>query len=304
MIQTDAALNPGNSGGALADGRRPAGRHQHGGRRRHRPGARARRADRRRRREQIVAALMHDGRVSRAYVGIAGGARPLPPRAPPRSSDAPPASRSSRSSRRARPRAAGSASEDMHRRGRWRSPIADVDDLQRLMVGDYPTARCTCWSGATATRARSSWNPPSSRRPDVRHRRTVKLDDIVTTSASIGQTRSRRAKIELIAACLRRLRPDEVPVAVAYLSGRLPQGTIGVGWASLRDRPPPANEATLELLDVDAALDRIRTATGAGSQDARRRRAGGPARGGDRGGAAVPRPALDGASSGRARWRA
>jgi ATP-dependent DNA ligase I len=99
----------------------------------------------------------------------------------------------------------------------------------------------------------------------------MRLEDIVTTSASIGATRSRRAKIELIAGCLRCLQPEEVPIAVAYLSGRLPQGTIGVGWASLRDRPPPANGATLDLLGVDAALDRIRTATGTGSQKARRR---------------------------------
>jgi DNA ligase-1 len=98
----------------------------------------------------------------------------------------------------------------------------------------------------------------------------VRLDEIVATSTSIGQTRSRRTKIELIAACLRRLRQEEVPIAVAYLSGRLPQGTIGIGWASLRDRPRPAGEATLELLAVDAALERIRTATGAGSQSARR----------------------------------
>jgi ATP-dependent DNA ligase I len=98
----------------------------------------------------------------------------------------------------------------------------------------------------------------------------VKLAQIVSTSEDIGETRSRKAKTELLAACLRDLRPEEVPVAVAYLSGRLPQGTIGVGWASLRDRRQPAAESTLELLEVDAALERIRAAAGKGSQAARR----------------------------------
>jgi ATP-dependent DNA ligase I len=98
----------------------------------------------------------------------------------------------------------------------------------------------------------------------------MRLSEIVSTSSSIGETRSRKTKTGVIASCLRRLRPEEVPVAVAYLSGRLPQGTIGVGWASLRDRPQPSDEPSLELLEVDTALERIKLAEGKGSQAARR----------------------------------
>jgi serine protease Do len=76
VVQTDAALNPGNSGGALVDG---AGRVV---------GINTavagvglglavpiNEATRR-----IVAALMADGRVRRAWLGVAVGPRPLPPR--------------------------------------------------------------------------------------------------------------------------------------------------------------------------------------------------------------------------------
>jgi len=76
VIQTDAALNPGNSGGALVDGRgRVVGINT----------AVAGiglglavpiNATTRR----VVTALMRDGRVRRAWIGIAGGGRPLPPR--------------------------------------------------------------------------------------------------------------------------------------------------------------------------------------------------------------------------------
>ena len=50
-----------------------------------------------------------------------------------------------------------------------------------------------------------------------------------------------------------------------------PQGTIGVGWASLRELPS-ARAATsgLELLEVDAALTAIAGSAGAGSQARRR----------------------------------
>ena len=84
----------------------------------------------------------------------------------------------------------------------------------------------------------------------------MKVAEIVSASAAIGRTRSRKAKTELIASCLRGLRPEEVPIAVAYLSGRLPQGTIGVGRASLRD-PPPAPESPAPRL-YGAAVARVK----------------------------------------------
>jgi S1-C subfamily serine protease len=76
VIQTDAALNPGNSGGALADSRgRVIGINTavagiglglavpiNGTTR------------------KIIGALMSEGRFRRSYLGIAGGSRPLPPR--------------------------------------------------------------------------------------------------------------------------------------------------------------------------------------------------------------------------------
>jgi ATP-dependent DNA ligase I len=99
----------------------------------------------------------------------------------------------------------------------------------------------------------------------------VLLQEVATTSAAVAETAARLAKIERISAVLRRLGPEEVPVAVAYLSGELPQGSIGVGWASLRDLPDSDAQApTLELLEVDAAFTRLAGIAGAGSQAARR----------------------------------
>ncbi|MGH2753218.1 MAG: S1C family serine protease [Actinomycetota bacterium] len=80
VIQTDAALHPGNSGGALADGKgRVVGINTavvspgigQG------LGLAIPVNDTTRR---IIAALMRDGFVRRAYLGVVGGPRPLPPR--------------------------------------------------------------------------------------------------------------------------------------------------------------------------------------------------------------------------------
>lgn len=76
VIQTDAALNPGNSGGALADGRgRVVGINTAVAGVGLGLAVPINAATRR-----IVAALMTEGRFRRAYLGIAGGPRPLPPR--------------------------------------------------------------------------------------------------------------------------------------------------------------------------------------------------------------------------------
>ena len=99
----------------------------------------------------------------------------------------------------------------------------------------------------------------------------MRLDELVATSAQVTETPARLGKVAVLAGLLRRLRPDEVPVAVAYLSGELPHAPVGVGWASLRDPPAPTAAGTLELLDVDAALRRIGETSGPGSQAERRR---------------------------------
>jgi serine protease Do len=128
VIQTDAALNPGNSGGALADGRgrvigintAVAGVGL---------GLAVPVNDATR---QIVGALMTEGRFRRAYLGIAGGSRPLPPRIARRLGrgtgvevvqvvEGSPAAE------------AGMRPEDLvvELDG---SPVTDVGDIQRLMV--------------------------------------------------------------------------------------------------------------------------------------------------------------------------
>jgi serine protease Do len=134
VIQTDAALHPGNSGGALVDGRgRVVGINTAvvG------PGigqglglAVPINATTRR----IVAALMSEGRFRRAYLGIAGGPRPLPPRVAREVGldvgveivevmEGSPAAR------------AGLRPEDLIVDVDGQ-PVKSADDLQRMMVGD------------------------------------------------------------------------------------------------------------------------------------------------------------------------
>jgi DNA ligase-1 len=96
------------------------------------------------------------------------------------------------------------------------------------------------------------------------------LAEIAQASEDVAATPPRLGKVTRLADCLALASVDEVAIAVAYLSGSLPQGTVGVGWAALRELPPAAESPTLELLEVDAAVSRLQSIAGPGSQAARR----------------------------------
>jgi DNA ligase-1 len=97
---------------------------------------------------------------------------------------------------------------------------------------------------------------------------TVLLLDVAATSVDVGGTSSRLTKVAHIADLLRRAAPDPelVAVIVSWLSGELRQRQIGVGWASLRSRPPAASHPTLTVSGVDAAFSEIGAVSGKGSQ--------------------------------------
>jgi len=70
-------------------------------------------------------------------------------------------------------------------------------------------------------------------------------------SRRVAETSGRLAKIELVAALLKRAGPEEIEIAIAFLSGSLRQGRVGIGYATLQAaKPEPAAGApTLDLAE-------------------------------------------------------
>src|SRR5690348_4960980 len=100
----------------------------------------------------------------------------------------------------------------------------------------------------------------------------MRFVELASVSAAVARTSGRNAKIDLLAEALRKLEPAEVSPGASYLAGELRQRQTGVGYASLRELPPPAETASLSVTDVDEAFAAMSQLAGKGSQAARRER--------------------------------
>ena len=91
--------------------------------------------------------------------------------------------------------------------------------------------------------------------------------EIVGTSREVAGTRARLQKIARLAECMRRLGPEERHAGVAFLTGELRQGRIGLGYAAVRDSMPgsAAPAPQLGVAKVDLVFSEIASRSGPGS---------------------------------------
>jgi DNA ligase 1 len=98
------------------------------------------------------------------------------------------------------------------------------------------------------------------------------LAEVVRASAAVAATSSRLAKTRVIADCLRALEPDEIEIALPYLSGDIRQGKLTLGHATLQSAMGAAAAVpSLTLADVDRAFQDLKTVKGKGAASVRQR---------------------------------
>ncbi len=97
------------------------------------------------------------------------------------------------------------------------------------------------------------------------------LSKIAAASARVAETPGRLAKVREIAACLRALARPEIRIAIAFLSGEIRQGKLGVAYASLHSARgvPPSGAPALTLQAVDEAFAAVAGIKGAGAAERR-----------------------------------
>ena len=87
----------------------------------------------------------------------------------------------------------------------------------------------------------------------------VLLADLVKVSDRVGSTTRKKEKISLLAGFLKQARAKEIVLAAAYLSGQIPQGRLGIGWATVREalKGLTGNPKPLTLGETDQILEAI-----------------------------------------------
>ncbi|WP_185091064.1 ATP-dependent DNA ligase [Gordonia oryzae] len=99
----------------------------------------------------------------------------------------------------------------------------------------------------------------------------MRFSAVVRASTEIAATRSRIAKTTVLRELLATA-ADEVGLVVAWLSGEVPQGRLGIGWRTVRVidvAPIRDEESQLTVVEVDGTFTRLATTSGPGSVAAR-----------------------------------
>jgi DNA ligase-1 len=93
------------------------------------------------------------------------------------------------------------------------------------------------------------------------------LAELAQASERVGAAAARRVKVSELASVLKLLTADEIDIGVHYLSGEIPQGKIGIGYAAVRAAAstPPTDLAALSIAEVDRSLTDLAGTRGSGS---------------------------------------
>ncbi len=95
------------------------------------------------------------------------------------------------------------------------------------------------------------------------------LHELVGAWSAMKATRSRLVKRKVLGDVLAAVPAEEAAIATSYLAGALRQRRTGLGPRSLSALPPPADEPTLTLTEVDTVFTAMAELSGPGSQGRR-----------------------------------
>jgi len=97
----------------------------------------------------------------------------------------------------------------------------------------------------------------------------IYFKDLVETSTKVSQTASKKEKASLLAEFLKKGRGQEIALGASFLSGQIPQGRPGIGWALLQRALENLDQRhrQVNLLEVNRFLDQLSQSRGSGSTE-------------------------------------